>query len=273
MANDQDPIGFEWPIGLTLRDLYRIIWGRWHARMPEVIGELAQKGKKLLLEDAYAFAEDIQRVSDATGAFILDPAEKPERFNPPDLPTCVLIAQGGEFISPVRMQEIVDLYHGYNLPDDLPSNERSLRIHQQRGRLVLTRGCRHDGCTEIVVVTVELAGRAIIGHRLIEIGAPYEPPSLCKRHRTERDNSMKQKRSRKHSNHKKKGKGKALGTIGDVAPPLNTAVLAKAQEAPEETPQEIELTTPDPTEEETNVDCPVPATAAVEEPAEEQAEV
>jgi hypothetical protein len=261
--------------------------------MPEVIGELAQKGKRLLLEDAYAIAEDIQRVSDLTQSFILDPAENPERFNPPDLPACVLIAQGGEFISPVRMQEIVDLYNGKNLPDDLSSSERNLRIYQQRRRLVLTRGCRHEGCTETVVVTVELAGRAIIGHKLIEIGAPYEPPSLCKRHRTQRDQAMDQDRSRKRRNRKKKGKGKALGTIGDVNPEARAQVQAgrdmmteedlaaarapggpsaddhavlqrmQAQITPDDDINDIQ-----PVKEETDGDCPVPVAAPVESQAE-----
>ncbi len=255
---NQDRVGFDWPIGLSLFDLRRIIWGRWMQRMPEVIADLSQKGVKLLLEDAYGIARDIQEVSDVCGFFILDGVKEPERFNPPDLPACVLITQDGEFISPAKMQEILSLYSGSNLPEDLSSYERNVRIEQQRRRLVLTRRCRHDGCTETVVVTVGMAARAIRGHKLMELGLPYEPPSLCKRHRAERDAQLKDKRSRRRG--KGKGKGTPLGTIGDVMPAAVKAAAAPPSE-------DINNDNPEPTDtkERADGDCSISAAAPVEE--------
>ena len=249
MANDHELAGFEWPVGLSLYDLRRIIWGRWTQRMPEVIADLAQKNVKLLLEDAYGIAGDIQRVSDLSGFFILDDVKEPERFNPPDLPACVLITQDGEFISPAKMQEIISLYEGRNLPEDLSDEERNVRISQQRRRLVLTRRCRHDGCTETVIVTVQMAARAIIGHKLMEQGAPYEPPSLCKRHRAERDELLTRKRGR---GKKGKGKGKPLAALGDLG--NNKKALEAAQQPPAEPQPHDDANQPD-MKEDDNGDC------------------
>jgi len=286
MANKRE-IGFEWPIGLSLFDLRRIIWGRWTQRMPEVIADLAQKGVKLLLEDAYGIAREIQEVSDVSGFFILDEVREPERFNPPDLPACVLITQDGEFISPAKMQEILSLHHGQNLPEDLSSEERNVRVQQQRRRLVLTRRCRHDGCTETVVVTVGMAARAIEGHKLMEKGAPYEPPSLCKRHRAERDVALHDRRNKPH----RRKKSKALGVIGDdpevlkqieaarkmltdddrvallEAPPVDTSEDYAEQQRREGRKMAANHE-PEQTKENTDGDCPIPAVAPVEEQAE-----
>jgi hypothetical protein len=271
MANDRTEIGFEWPIGLTLRDVYRVLWGRWHARMPEVIAELAKDGKILLLEDAYAIAEDIQKVSDVMGCFFLDPSEEPKRFTPPDMPSCVLAAQYGEFISPTKMQEILLLYKGENLPKDLSQEERAVRIPQQHRRLVLSRRCRHEGCTETITVTVGMAAHAILSHKLLERGLCYEPPSLCMRHRDERDASMFERRSntkdlskkrkgkgKKGKGKGKKGKGKALAAVGDLGNNKkaleNVAKLSQDPALNENENKENE-----------NGDCPVSAAAPVEE--------
>lgn len=194
IEHDDEYIVIYWPRGMSLFDLNRCFFGRYGMRSPQVSGELAEKGLCCDIDKVNAVAEQLKEASDELGFYILDPTRDPEPLQLPELPTCVLATEDAEYIDPNRMGSILALYHGKNLPKGLHDEQRKVQLKMIRRRLVASRACKTTGCLNRVNVTVGMAARAIIGHKLMEQGLPYELPTLCKGCRNLRDDKLAQRR-------------------------------------------------------------------------------
>lgn len=185
-----------WPDRLSLWDLNRLVRAKRTCSIPDELGRLAGKGVQMSSEEAYALITQIEDLADVLKFYPLDASREPEEWEgrEADLPTCVLATTAAQYVDVNDMARIVALDEGRNIPDYVPEQERQARKRRQRNRLVLTTQCREEGCGEEIRVTVGMAARAIREHRLIEKGDSYEPPTLCKKHRLDRDVRLADKR-------------------------------------------------------------------------------
>lgn len=192
----QGQLVLSWPGRLSIYDLNRLLRAKRTCKIPDELGRLAEKGVQLESADAYALIEQIENLADTLGFYPLDASKNPEEWEgrEADLPTCVLATSNDMFVNVNDMQRILHLYDGTNIPDYVPQGERMARRERQRRRLVLTTECREKDCHEPIHVTVAMAARAIREHHLVEKGDSYEPPTLCKRHRLDRDVHLAEKR-------------------------------------------------------------------------------
>lgn len=181
---------------LSIYDLNSLVRKHRTCGIPDELGRLAAQGKHLTSEEAYGCINALYDWADELGEWPLDPSKNREEWEgrDNDLPVCVLKTDDAQYIDYNDMPRILALYDGKNLPDYLPEQERQERIRRQRHRPVLTTHCRHEGCEEEIKITVAMAARAIRAHKLIEREDVYEPSTLCKKHRAERDEILAQKR-------------------------------------------------------------------------------
>jgi hypothetical protein len=169
---------FEWPNNLSIFDMNRLVKARRSGTIANELARLSQKGVKMTPDEAYALIGQIIALSQRLGFYVLDPAEKPEKWDEDgDLPTCVLTSVSATYVDPNDMQRIVALYHGDNLPDYLSDAERQRCLRASRQKPVLVTRCRR--CSKRIVITVETAALAILKYELIEKGGVYEPSTLC----------------------------------------------------------------------------------------------
>lgn len=182
--------------GLSIHDLNRLVRAKRTCSVPDELGRLATRGIQLTSEEAYSLIAGVYLWAEKVGFWPLDGAKDPEEFSSEtdDLPTCVLATSESTYIDYNDMARILALFDGTNIPDWVPHEERQNRIRRQRRRPVLTATCREEGCDETIVVTVGMAARAIREHKLLESGDVYEPSTLCKKHRAERDKMLAEKR-------------------------------------------------------------------------------
>jgi hypothetical protein len=186
---------------LRIHDLNSLVRKNRTCSIPDELGRLAaQRGVTLSTDEAYGIINALFDWADNLGFWPLDPSPEPEEWEGRDaeLPLCVLATDDAQYIDYNDMPRILALYDGHNLPDYLPEDERQARIRRQRHRPVLTTTCREDACNEKITITVAMAATAIRKHKLIESGDVYEPSTLCKKHRAERDEMLAQKRQRRN---------------------------------------------------------------------------
>jgi len=183
--------------GCSIHELNSIVRKNRTCSIPDELGRLAaQRGITLTSDEAYGIVSALCDWADRLKFWPLDPAKNPEPWYGRDgeLPLCVLSTDDAQYIDYNDMPRILALYDGKNLPDYLPDGERQSRIRRQRHRPVLTTHCRQDDCNEKIIITVSMAATAIRKHKLIEREDVYEPSTLCKKHRAERDEILAQKR-------------------------------------------------------------------------------
>lgn len=196
-----------WPDRLSIFDMNRLVRAKRSCTIPDELARLAQKNIQMTPDEAYALIEQIERLSEIIGFYVLDPSEKPEQLNPQgELPACVLTTQAATYVDVNDMQRILCLYHGTNLPEYLSDEERQALIRASRQKPVLVTHCRREGCGKKIVVTVGMAAQAIIKYQLIEKGGIYEPSTLCLRCRAERD-AMRALRTAQRSAKQKQKEG------------------------------------------------------------------
>jgi len=178
-----------WLGRISVWDMNRLVRAERTCTVPDALGRLAVKGVQMTVETAYALVADIKALSKESGFYVLDAAQHPEEFDMNELPRCVLATNEETYIDYYDMERILALHDGTNLPDDTPN--RGQRLWRQRRSPVVTCVCKHEGCNEMVVVTVEMAAKAIRGYGLLEKGDIYTPSTLCKKHRAERSREFR----------------------------------------------------------------------------------
>jgi hypothetical protein len=154
------------------------------------------RGKKHPHDAGASVRPDHADLADHLEFYPLDGDKFPELWEgrDNDLPTKVLATTNEQYMDTNDPLRILRFYDGDNLPASLSKEERAIRLEHQRKRLVLKTECREDGCHEEIKVTVAMAARAIREHHLIEKNEVYEPPTLCKKHRFDRDVRLAEKR-------------------------------------------------------------------------------
>lgn len=234
-----------WPDRLSLYDMNRLVRAKRTCSIPDELGRLAGKGICMTSEEAYSLIEQLYALWEKLGFYPLDPDREPMEWTQgdEDLPPCVLATTESMYVDVNDMDRIVALYKGTNLPDYLPENERQARLRRQQRRLVMTTQCREPGCDEMVAITIGMAGRAIVEHKLREKGDVYEPSTLCKTHRLARDAKLAEKRANggrlsapvgEHVSAKGKARGAAKAAKGRA----RKAATATPENATSAVPQE-----------------------------------
>lgn len=229
--------------GVSIFELNCLVRKNRTCSIPDELGRLAaQRGITLTGDEAYGIVNALFEWADRLKFWPLDPSRNPEEWEGRDgeLPLCVLATDDAQYIDYNDMPRILALYDGKNLPDYLPEHERQAKIRRQRHRPVLTTHCRHDDCNEKIIITVAMAARAIRAHKLIEREDVYEPSTLCKKHRAERDEILAQKRQARSSGGLRVPMKQAARWVTKEANDVDSSATASSPVVEESPPQQQE---------------------------------